>query len=123
MLTGRPLFKGKSLAETIEQLRYIEPVSPRRLVPGVPRDLETICLKCPEKAPLRRYASAEALANDLRSFLNGEPITARPPGEPGLIFNSIYHVMRRKCLFFQGRAGSFLISGCHVIGGMSKCSY
>ncbi len=78
MLTGRPVFSAASVAETLEQVRHQDPVPPRRLNPSIPRDLETICLKCLKKAPARRYPTAEALADDLHLYQEGSPITARP---------------------------------------------
>ena len=73
-LTGRPPFKGATVLETLEQVRSAEPVPPSRLVPRLPRDLETIALRCLEKAPARRYETAEALAEDLRRWARNEPI-------------------------------------------------
>jgi WD40 repeat protein len=80
MLTGRPPFDAASPAGTITQLLHDEPLSPSRLRPRLPRDLVTICLKCLQKSPRRRYASAWDLAEDLRRFAADEPTLARPAG-------------------------------------------
>ncbi len=78
LLTGRPPFQAASVIETLDLVRNREPAPPRTLVPGVPRDLETIALTCLRKDSRRRYASAELLADDLKRWLDGFPIRARP---------------------------------------------
>jgi len=77
MLTGRPPFKGASAMETVKQVIDIEPVAPSRVQFRVPRDLETICLKCLQKEPRKRYVTAKEMADDLNRYLAGEPIRAR----------------------------------------------
>jgi WD40 repeat protein/tRNA A-37 threonylcarbamoyl transferase component Bud32 len=81
LLTGRVPFDAVTPVQTLALARGVEAVPPRRLNPSVPRDLETICLKCLEKEPRRRYASAEALADDLQCFLADRPIQARRMGD------------------------------------------
>jgi serine/threonine-protein kinase len=78
LLTGRPPFRAETDLETVQLVIFREPVSPSRLNPNVPRDLETVCIKCLRKEPQQRYVTAAALAADLDRFLRGEAIAARP---------------------------------------------
>jgi WD40 repeat protein/serine/threonine protein kinase len=80
LLTGRPPFKGATALDTVLHVLHEEPIRPTRLRPDLPLDLETICLKCLDKDPARRYASGDALAADLRRFRHGEAVRARPVG-------------------------------------------
>lgn len=79
-LAGHPPFNANSTGLLLEMIKGLDPVSPRKQVPGVSRNLETICLKCLAKEPARRYGSAQELADDLGRFAEGRPILARPAG-------------------------------------------
>lgn len=80
LLTGRPPFRGETIAETLVQVQTLPPLSPSKLRPRLPRDLETICLHCLNKQPAARYPTAAALADDLDRYLDKRPITVRPAG-------------------------------------------
>jgi serine/threonine-protein kinase len=108
LLTGRPPFRGETSTETMLQVVHQEPVPPARLNAKVPRDLETICLKCLHKEPPRRYASAAALAEDLRCFVRGEAIAARPEGRLERLARGM---RRRPALVVAVTATVLLIAG------------
>jgi WD40 repeat protein/tetratricopeptide (TPR) repeat protein len=80
-LTGRPPFTAETPLDIVLQVLTDEPVPPGRLVPKLPRDVETVCLKCLQKEPGQRYAGADRLADDLEAYLDGRPIAARPVGQ------------------------------------------
>jgi WD40 repeat protein/tRNA A-37 threonylcarbamoyl transferase component Bud32 len=86
LLAGRPPFKAQTPLQTIQLVQSADVIAPSRLQPGMPRDIETICLKCLQKDPGRRYASAAALAEDLSRFLENRPIHARRAGTPEYIW-------------------------------------
>jgi len=109
LLTGRPPFAGDSAAATLHMVLSCEPERLRKHEPGVPRDLETICMKCLEREPEKRYPTAQALADDLNRFLSGEPITARPTGS---FERALKWVKRHKGL----SAGLFVAALAVVLG-------
>jgi len=106
LLTARPPFMAETLTQTLRLVAEQEVVPPRLLNPGVPRDLETICLKCLEKEPQRRYATAQELAEELVRFLSDEPIRARPITPPARLARWCH---RKPALAFSGLAAVALL--------------
>ncbi len=115
LMTGRPPFQGETLAEVLQQVVQTNPVPPRLLKPSVPPDLETICLKCVEKEPGRRYATAQALADELGRFLNHQPILARRVGPAGRLW--------RWCRRKPAMAGLLLLLHIVFVVGLSGIAW
>lgn len=114
ILTGRPPFRGESAAETERQVLHDEPIPPSRLNPKVQRDLQTICLKCLQKDPARRYASAADCADDLERFSRGDAILARPVG----IAERTFKWCRRRPSAAAAITVSILAIAFAVVGGV-----
>lgn len=110
LLTGTPPFRGNSVAETMALVLSEEPEAPRQKVPGVPRDLETICLKALEKDVARRYASAGEFAEDLRRYLAGEPIEARE-------LTQVVRWVSRNGRWIAAGVAAVVLAGSSVAGG------
>jgi serine/threonine-protein kinase len=113
-LTGRPPFRAVTAAETLQQVISQDPVAPSRLSANVPRDLETVCLKCLHKEPPRRYTTAAALAEDLHHFLQGEAIAARPERWVGRLARRV----RRRPVMSGAVAAGTLVTVALAGGGM-----
>jgi serine/threonine-protein kinase len=114
LLTGRPPFRAETEAETLQQVISENPVPPSRLNASVPRDLDTICLKCLHKEPHLRYASTAALAEDLHRFLQGEAIAARPERWVGRLARRV----RRRPLLSAAVAAGTLFTAALLGGGL-----
>lgn len=112
LLTGQPPFQGSTVLETLERVRSIEPVPPSRTRLKLSRDLETICLKCLQKDPRNRYSGADALADDLRCFLDNKPIRARPVG---MLEGIVRQIKRRPTT-------AALVGLLCVVGSLLVCS-
>jgi tetratricopeptide (TPR) repeat protein/tRNA A-37 threonylcarbamoyl transferase component Bud32 len=114
LLTGQPPFEGPTALNTLEQVRNQVPPPPSRRRNGISRDLETICIKCLEKDPDRRYPSAEALADDLRRFQNGEPVRARPIP----VWRQAWRSLRRRPALVVGTLVAMFL-GCALLAAGS----
>lgn len=114
-VTGRPPFSGESVQTVLLQVREADPVAPRRLNPSLPRDLDTIILKCLEKSPSRRYASAVDFADDLGRFLRAEPVMARPVGMAGRVWRSAHR--------HPAAAALIVVSVLALAGGLAAALY
>jgi WD40 repeat protein/tRNA A-37 threonylcarbamoyl transferase component Bud32 len=114
-LTGTTPFRGDDILELLRQVREAEPPRPSSVRPGLDRELETVCLKCLEKEPAKRYSSAEALAEDLERWLRGEPILARPVGSLGRFTRWC-----RRNPGVAGLTGAVLLA---LLGGVAGASY
>lgn len=115
LLTGRPPFQGPTLDAILMQVRDDDPVSPRRLTPTVPRDLETVCLQCLRKDPARRYASASEVAADLGRFLSNVPIRARPLSPAG----HAWRWCQRRPWVAALVATTILLGGTIIVGSLA----
>ncbi len=122
LLTGQPPFTGSSAMDVLHQVIHVEPRAPRSLAGGVPRDLDVICRKCLAKEPARRYGTADALADDLRAYLTGRPITARPVAT----WERVARFARRNpwptaalFAFLFGAAASFILVNAARVGEMA----
>jgi tetratricopeptide (TPR) repeat protein len=108
MLTSRPPFSGATPLDTLDQVRTRDPIPPRQLQPNVPRDLETICLKCLQKDRQRRYSLADDLAADLRRLRTGEPIRARP-----------ITTLERALKWVRRRPATAALAACSIIAAVA----
>jgi serine/threonine protein kinase len=111
LLTGRPPFTGESTIQVILAVMGTDPLPPRRLVPAIPVDAETICLTAMEKAPVRRYSTAAAMADDIDRFLTREPIAARPTP---VTHRTWRKVKRRWMPLSLGACGLLLAAGSSI---------
>jgi serine/threonine-protein kinase len=123
LLTGRRPFLGATVSETLQQVQHQEPVPPEKLNFRIPFELSVICLKCLHKDPERRYASAQALAEDLRAFLEGRPIQARPETMLFRLYHAVRHepypeIMERRRLAHKAWLALLVCVGVTVLAGL-----